>query len=334
MSDTVILTVAGATDLAVRALTACDTSLPNALSTAAALVGAEADGQSGHGLSRVPGYAAQAGSGKVDGQAIARVERIAPAALRVDAARGFAYPALDAAVAALAPLAREAGIAAAAIARSHHMGQAGRPVERLAEQGLVALAMSNTPHAMAFHGGRRSRLGTNPIAFAAPLPGRAPLLIDLSLSVAARGRIVTAGKAGRPIPEGWAVDAGGAPTTDPAAALTGALLPVGGALGAALAMMVEVLCAALAGGRFGWEASSFFEADGEPPGVGQVLIAFDPDAFAGPDFLARMNELASAAAEDGARLPGDRRLPSRLAAAEHGLAIPAALHREIEALGA
>jgi (2R)-3-sulfolactate dehydrogenase (NADP+) len=332
MADTVTLTLAEATELAVRALVAADTSEANARSTAAALIAAEADGQAGHGLSRVPSYAAQARSGKVDGHAVPRVERTAAASLRADAARGFAYPALDAAIARLIPLVREAGTAAAAIGASHHMGQAGLQVERLADEGLVALAMSNTPHAMAFHGGSRSRMGTNPLAFAAPLPGREPLVIDLSLSVAARGKIVAAEKAGRAIPEGWAVDAAGLPTTDPAAALKGSLLPIGGAKGSALALMVEVLCAALAGSNFGWEASSFFEAEGPSPQVGQVFIALDPAAFAGPGFLDRMGELAAAVAEDGARLPGDRRLTSRRGAAENGLAIAAGLHRELEAL--
>jgi (2R)-3-sulfolactate dehydrogenase (NADP+) len=332
LADTVTLTFAEATELAVRALVAANTSEANARSTAAALVAAEADGQAGHGLSRVPSYAAQARSGKVDGHAVPHVERTAPASLRVDAAKGFAYPALDAGLAALTPLARETGTAAAAIGASHHMGQAGLQVERLADEGLVALAMSNTPHAMAFHGGARSRMGTNPLAFAAPLPGREPLVIDLSLSVAARGKIVAAEKAGRPIPEGWAVDASGAATTDAAAALKGSLLPIGGAKGSALALMVEVICAALAGSRFGWEASSFFEGEGPAPQVGQLFIALDPAAFAGPGFLNRMSELAAAVAEDGARLPGDRRLASRRAAAENGLAIAAGLHRELEAL--
>ena len=110
---------------------------------------------------------------------------------------------------------------------------------------------------MGFHGGGGApRLGTNPLAFAAPVAGRPALVVDLATSAVARGRIVAAQKAGRPIPEGWAVDAGGAPTTDAAAALEGALLPLGGAKGSALALMVEVLAAALTGSAFGWEASS------------------------------------------------------------------------------
>jgi (2R)-3-sulfolactate dehydrogenase (NADP+) len=186
---------------------------------------------------------------------------------------------------------------------------------------------------MAFHGGARAMMGTNPLAFAAPAPGRPALVIDLALSLVARSKIVAAQKAGAPIPAEWANDAEGRPTTDAAAALAGSLAPAGGAKGAALALMVEILCAALAGGRFGWEATSFLDDKGEPPGVGQVLLALDPMAFAGPGFLARMGELMSVlASEDGVRPPGDRRLAARARAQAEGLSIAPALLAEITAL--
>src|SRR5690606_2376488 len=130
---------------------------------------------------------------------------------------------------------------------------------------LVALMVGNSPKAMAFWGGRKPMIGTNPIAFAAPMPDMPPLVIDLALSQVARGRIVSAKDAGKSIPEGWAVDSEGNPTTDPAAALAGSLLPVGGAKGAALALMVEILAAALTGSSFGFEASSLFEGEGPAP---------------------------------------------------------------------
>ncbi len=187
----------------------------------------------------------------------------------MDGGFGFAYPAIDLAIGALAPLARAHGVAVAALHRSHHFGQAGAHAERLAERGLVAIVLGNSPKAMAFWGGRRPTLGTNPLAFAAPLPGGAdPLVIDLAMSVAARGKIVAAEKAGRPIPGDWAVDAEGRPTTDPKAAFGGTLLPIGGAKGGALALMIEILAAAVTGSAFGWEASSFFDDQGGPPNMG------------------------------------------------------------------
>jgi len=325
-----MLSLADARALATRALRANGASLSNAASTAAALVAAEADGQFGHGLARVGAYSAQLRVGKVDGQATPVLTQTRAAAVRTDAKGGFAYPALDLAIGALAPLAREAGVAAAGIYASHHIGQAGRTVERLADQGLVALVVSNTPRAMAFHGGARPMMGTNPLAFAAPLSGRAPLVIDLALTLVARSKIVAAQVAGETIPAEWATDVDGHPTTNPAAALAGALAPAGGAKGAALALMVEILCGALAGGAYGWDASSFLDDQGSSPAVGQVIVALDPIAFAGPGFLARMDALvATMTAEDGVRLPGDRRLANRAKAAAEGLNLSPALHSEL-----
>jgi (2R)-3-sulfolactate dehydrogenase (NADP+) len=334
MADPVRLSLAEAEALALEALLASRTSAGNAAPTARALVAAEADGQGGHGLSRVPSYALQSRAGKVNGFATPRVEQIAGAALRVDSGFGFAYPAIDAAIETLAPLAREQGIAVAAMHRSHHFGQAGAHAERLAERGLVALVLGNSPKAMAFWGGRKAMLGTNPLAFAAPLPGgAAPLVIDLALSVAARGKIVAAEKAGKPIPAGWAVDADGNPTTDPKAALAGTLLPIGGAKGGALALMIEIFAAAITGSAFGWEASSFFDDKGGPPNMGHVLVAIDPGRLSAGTFDARMAALLEAmAAEPGARLPGTRRLTNRTRAAAEGVAIPPALLAEIRAL--
>jgi (2R)-3-sulfolactate dehydrogenase (NADP+) len=314
-----------------RAFRASAVSPDNAACVARALVLAEADGQAGHGLSRVPSYAAQARSGKVNGHAVPSSRQTRPGALVIDAANGFAYPALELAVSALPALARGCGIAAVAITRSHHFGVAAHPCERLAAAGLVALAFGNTPSAMSAWGGRRALLGTNPIAFAAPRAGGQPIVVDLALSQVARGKIMSAAQAGGPIPEGWALNAEGKPTTDARAALAGTLLPAGGAKGAALALMVELLAAALTGSNFASEASSFFEADGPPPGVGQLLLAIDPSAFSGGnDFAQRCAALADdMQKDDGVRLPGARRFGLRGAARRHGVAVDAKLLRQV-----
>ena len=327
----VALSLTDAEALVARALIASRTSDANARVTARALASAEADGQLGHGLVRVPSYAEQARVGKIDGFAKPKISGVG-AARRIDAGTGFAYPAIELALETLAPLARQLGVASAGIHASHHCGQAGRHVERLAEQGLVAFAYANTPSAMAFHGGKRPRLGTDPLAFAAPITGRPPLVIDMALSVVARSKIVAAKAKGEPIPQGWAVDDEGQPTIDAGKALAGTLLPIGGAKGSALALIVEILCGALAGANFGWEASGFMDAKGGPPRLGQFLIALDPAHFAGASFAARMSELAAAIAEDGARLPGDRRLAARAKAARDGLNIADDLHAQILAL--
>ena len=328
-----VLGIAEAERLVVDTLTRCRTSGENAASVARALVAAEADGLKGHGLSRLPTYAAQAKVGKVDGFAVPVVTHPRPALVAVDAANGFAYPALDAAIAALPDTARSEGISAAAIRRSHHCGAAGHPVERLAQAGLVALMFANTPAAMAPSGGSIGVFGTDPIAFACPPPGRPSLVIDLSLSKVARGNILAAKQRGERIPEGWALDAAGQPTTDPDAALRGTMVPMGDAKGTALALMVELLAAGLTGANFAAEASSFLDAEGPPPGTGQLIIAFDPDAFGGPAVLARFAALAAAIeGQPGARLPGARRLAARAKAATTGISIADALLAEIAAV--
>jgi len=187
---------------------------------------------------------------------------------------------------------------------------------------------------MAAWGGRRPVFGTNPLAFAAPQRGRAPVVVDLALSQVARGKILSAAIKGAAIPPGWAVDEEGEPTTDPKAALAGTLLPLGGAKGSALALMVEILAGALTGANFAFEASSFFDASGSPPGVGQFVIAIDPAAFGEADaYLDRMAALAAAIEEDvGARLPGSRRLALRERASQQGLQIDGALLTDIRAL--
>ena len=331
----VTLAIEQAESLARGVLTRHATSEANAACVARALLAAEIDGQKGHGLSRLPSYAAQADSGKVDGHAVPTLYPAATAAVRIDACNGFAYPALALAVETLVERVADTGITAAGVYRSHHLGQAGYHVEQLAAAGLIGLLFGNSPKAIAPWGGKAGVFGTNPIAFAAPRQAEPPLVIDLSLSKVARGKVMVAAKQGDPIPEGWALDSFGRPTTDPEAAMLGTMLPMGDAKGAALVLMVEILAAALTGAQFGFEASSFFTADGKPPGVGQFLVAIDPGAFSADAFSARLETLIGAILQqEGTRLPGARRLALRAAAVRDGLDIPASLHDELRALSA
>ena len=195
--------------------------------------------------------------------------------------------------------------------------------------------VGNSPQAMAPWGGSRGVFGTNPIAFAAPRRAAPPLVIDLSLSKVARGKVMAAAKAGESIPEGWALDAEGRSTTDAEAALAGTMIPMGDAKGAALAMMVEILSASLIGANLAFEASSFFTAEGPPPGVGQFLLAIDPNPLSDATFGDRLEVLIDAVeGQEGVRLPGSRRLASRAAAVRDGIQVPAHLLAEIRALAA
>ena len=329
----VTLSLADARSLVVSILERNETSSINALHVARALIAAEMDGQRGHGLSRVPSYAAQSKSGKVDGMAVATVVDRKNSAIRIDAENGFAYPAFDLATTELLALAESTGVAAATIFHSHHFGQAGYHAERLAEKGLVALVFGNSPQAIAPWGGNKGVFGTNPIAFAAPRSNNIPLLIDLSLSKVARGKVMFAQQNGESIPDDWALDENGLPTTNPDAALKGTMLPMGGAKGAALVLMVEILAAGLSGANFGYEATSFFSADGPPPGVGQLVIIFDPEFFSGGSFLPRLEELLSEIlAQDNIRLPGTRRPALREKALQVGVRIPSKLLDQLNAL--
>ena len=324
-----VLSLAEADALARAALEASNTSPANAASTAAALIRAQADGQGGHGLSRIPSYAAQARAGKVDGHAVPTLEEVRPGAVRVDAAFGFAYPAIDLALPELVTRARANGIAIAAITRSHHFGVAGHHCETLAEQGMVAFVYGNAPKALAPWGAKEPVLGTNPIAFAAPMEG-APLVIDMAVTKVARGKVLAAREVGEPIPEDWAFGPDGQPTTDAALALKGSMAPIGGAKGAAIALIVEVMSACLAGAALGTEASSLFEPDGPPPDLGQTILAIDAEAVSGGHFAERMATLAGIYdALEGARLPGSRRLKARALAESEGVSVNSRLVQQI-----
>mgnify|MGYP002634874231 CR=1 FL=1 len=299
-------------DLAFNALRNNETSEVNAKEVADALISAEFDGQPGHGLSRIPSYVEQLASGKVNGNVSPSIISSKGSVIRIDADSGFAFPAISLALSEITKTCKNFGIAAVSISNSHHFGQAGRHVERLAEQGLIGLMFGNTPKAIPPWGGTKALFGTNPIAFASPRESAAPLVIDMSLSKVARGKVMLANQQNEKIPEGWAIDAEGKPTTDSKKALAGAMLPIGDAKGSALALMVEILAAGLTGSNFGFEASSFLDAEGGSPGVGQLIIAIDPSFFSGDSFGERTETIVGAILEQpSTRLPGDKRLEKR-----------------------
>jgi (2R)-3-sulfolactate dehydrogenase (NADP+) len=332
----IVLSLAEVEQLAARALEASDVSRENAVIVARSIAAAEADGAQSHGLMRLPSFCEQTLCKKIDGHARPRwsppsSENGTPlGALVVDACEGFALPAIELGLSELAPRAAANGIAALAITRSHNCGVVGHHVEALAERGLVALGFANTPAAIAPWGGKRRFFGTNPIAFAAPRRSQPPLVIDQSASVIARGEVMLRARSGRSIPEGWALDHDGEPTTDARAALAGSMAPAGGYKGVGLALIVEVLAAVLTGSTLSHEAPSFADVSGGPPRTGQLFIALDPTAFSSTRFTAVIDELLEAmCSEPGVRAPGARRLAAREQARRHGITVARALHDEI-----
>ena len=306
--------------------------------TAAALVLAESQGLGSHGLSRVGQYSSHLRNGRANGAAQPRVLRRKGGALVVDADEGLAFAACALAVQEAVAAAREHGVAIAGVVRSHHCGVLVDHLRPVAAAGMVGLGFANSPAAMPAAGGKHPIFGTNPVAAVfprravagAPLGACDPLLIDLSLSEVARGKLMVAAKAGQAIPLGWALDAAGQPTTDPQAGLAGSMLPLGAASspkGAMLALVVELLVTAVIGAHFGFEASSFFVDEGNPPGIGQAFIVIDPGALAGNDrFLDRIEVLLAEMLQDeGVRLPGARREALRRRAEAEGLEVPDAM---------
>jgi len=323
-------------DLAARALSRAGANPAMAAATARALVYADAQGLASHGVSRVPQYATHLVNGRADGAAEPQVLRAKGGAVLVDARCGLAFPACALAVDEAITRAREFGVAFAGVTNSHHFGAAAYHLEPVGAAGLVGLAMGNSPAAMAVAGGRRPLLGTNPIAAVFPRRAAAPLLIDLSLSEVARGKLMVAAKEGKAIPLGWALDGDGRPTTDPKAGLEGSMLPLGGTKGAMLALVVELIVTALTGAAMGFEASSFFVDEGNRPRIGQAFLVIDPDALAGRDtYLARVETLIAEMAKDpGVRLPGARRRALDARAKASGVDVPEALLAQLQRLAA
>ncbi len=296
--------------------------------------GAERDGSKSHGLFRVPGYVSTLASGWVDGHAEPLVEDVSGAFLRVDAMNGFTQPALARATPLLLEKVEKSGIALAAIRRSHHFGALWPDVEPFARRGLVAIAFVNSFACVVPIGGHAPVYGTNPIAFAAPRAGGDPIVFDQAASALANGDVRIAAREGRSVPPGSGVDRNGDPTTDPKAILAGgALLPFGGYKGAALAMMVEILAAALTGGQFSFEVDWSGHPGAETPMTGELVILIDPEAGAGVHFLDRVETLVGRIRDAGQeRLPGDRRYRLRRQAEQFGIPVAASLIQEFEAL--
>jgi (2R)-3-sulfolactate dehydrogenase (NADP+) len=316
---------------ALEALARAGAAPHQAAPVARSVVRAEADGIQSVGLGYLPTYLAHLRSGRVDGRARPSVSRPRSGVVLVDAAHGFAHPAFDAGIAALCDAAGASGAATLAITKSYSIGVLGHAVEDIAAQGLVALAMTNSPPNMAAWGGRTKVFGTNPIAFAAPRAGAPPLVVDMATTVVTKVTLAAHAAEERPIPPGWAIDAAGEPTTDARAAMAGAMLPFGGVKGANVALLVGLLAAVLTGAALSCDVHPYADPQGPPPGVGQLFLALDPAAFA-DGFTTRFEALATAITADGqARLPGDRRLAARKEAAAVGVRVPDALLARITA---
>ena len=293
-----------------------------------AIVTAEAEGNDAVGLSHLLAYLDSLTAGRIDGKAEPAIARPALAVFLSDARRGIAHTGFERALEDVAKAARLFGIAVFAQKNAYTCGALGWFTRRLAERGLVALATTNGPALMAGGGSIRPVYCTNPLSFAAPMAGGAPLVIDQASSATAFVKLRKAAEAGKPIPEGWAVDAGGNPTTDPAEAMKGALLAFGGERGANIALMVEVLAAGLTGANWSLDAPSFM-AGTENPGTGLFVLAIEPKLL-DARFEQRMrDQIERLGAGYGVYVPGAGKAEAAARAAAVGLDVPTEVVKRI-----
>ena len=296
-----------------------------AQASACALVAADMQGLPSHGVSRVPFYCGMLKSGRADGSAHPRVMSDHKAVCVIDNAGGLGYEGCAMAAGEAVRRARDYVIGYAVITIGHHIGALALALEPMAAAGQIGIALSNSPAAMPVWGGRTGTLGTNPVAAIFPREGTDPVVIDLSMTTVTRGRIMLAAQKGERIPEGWALDRHGKPTTDPQEVLeAGTLFPVGGSKGAMLALVFELLCTALTGAAISRDNDSFWVEQGNRPSLGQGFFAIDPGAAAGRGVYNERVEalITMMLSEEGVRLPGGRRFSAQRLALEQGIDVP------------
>jgi (2R)-3-sulfolactate dehydrogenase (NADP+) len=331
MPDTVTLKKAAAKKLIFAALTGAGTASQNARYFTEAILDTELSGLEGHGFYWLQYYCAHVKTGKVDGKAKPAVKKVSPVAFRADAKRGFAHPAIEKGFARLIPAAKKNGIAALAVHNSYNAATLGFHTGYLAKHGLVAFGFTNSTPAIAPVGGSKPVIGTNPMSFAVPgAKGKIAFLIDQSSSAVTWTAVKRAAEQGHAIPLGWAIDDQGEPTTDPAKGLAGSMAPSGGYKGFGQGLIVETMCAAVAGANRGPQMGSFMESDGKPIGCGQFFIAIEPKKFSGGLFEKQIKAIIkSIVSQTGARLPNAKRLASIKRLSREGLTLDRELYEKL-----
>jgi LDH2 family malate/lactate/ureidoglycolate dehydrogenase len=311
---------------------------------AAVVVESEARGIESHGLRMLPGYVNRLRAGGSNPRADPRVVRQGPAVALLDGENGLGQLVAVRGMRVAIEKARLAGIGACAAFASNHYGAAASYALMAAREGLIGLATTNSVAAVAPPGGRVGRVGNTATAYAVPTAAEPPLVLDVSMSTAARSRFALHAERGLPLPEGWAIDAAGRPTTDARAGLGGYLLPLGsptaGHKGFGLAMLMDTLAGALSGARFGIELQRLAEDDPTPYGIGQFYLAIDPSWFGDPAAFRRkidrmIRDVRETPTQPGVErvfAPGERAHARWLAARRDGLSLPAALDRRLRAL--
>jgi LDH2 family malate/lactate/ureidoglycolate dehydrogenase len=335
MSEEVTLPLDEVTQISIDVLKAGGLSDEHAHAIASVVYAGQRDECHSHGMYRLLGCMRSVREGRVNPNAVPDVVDHAPAVVRVDAHFGFSPLAFERGKPLLVEKARRTGLAAMAINNCYHFSALWPEVEAISADGLVALAMTPSHSWVAPAGGSKPVFGTNPIAFAWPRPDGPPFVFDFATSAIARGEIELHRRAGKPIPTGWAIDSEGNPTSDPTAALAGAMLTFGGHKGSALSAMIELMAGPLIGDLTSAESMAFDEGVGAAPCHGELILAFDPKVFLGADaaqHVARAETMFDAIVGQGARLPSQRRYEARRRSTMSGVRIPKALYDDLQAL--
>ena len=295
------------------------------------LVHADLRGHGAHGVTRIPIYTERLAKGVVKAQPDIRVERKSASVALVDGDNGMGAVAGDRAIKTAIEIAKENGVGIASVRHSNHNGPGSFYVTQAAAQGLIGVSASNSPVSMAVWGSRGRALGTNPLSVAIPAGAIPAIVIDMSSSVVARGKIVEAAKRGDTIPEGWALDTDGKPTTDSKAAEAGVVLPFAGAKGSAIAILVDMLAGVLSGAAYSKLINNLYADFENAQNNGQFTMAVDVTSFMPREafiervdnFIQLMKATALADGIDEVLMPGEPELRNERKFAKTGVPLPA-----------
>ena len=329
MASTETIDVSSLTQLGVDAFQRAGLSKNDAGVATRILVEADMMGLHTHGVVRIPAYTNRLRSGGVDPDASIHVDKRALSLAVVDGDNGLGPVVGSRALGAALEMVADSGIAYVGCKNSNHFGALAPYALQACEAGYVFAGGTNASTTMAPWGGKEARMGNNPLCIAAPCSDGAHFILDMAMSVAARGKIRAAHRIGEPIPEGWALDASGKPTTDAGEALAGFLLPFGAYKGSGLAMAVDILSGVLSGARFLTDVSSWSEEPDAPSGVGHFFLLLDPVKMLGTgSFAAAMNRFKDivlttppAQSMTPVVFPGQREQERRRAAIRDGIAL-------------
>lgn len=310
------------------ALVAHGASDDDAAIQAGVLLEAELRGHPSHGLRRIPVLVGRLDAGLIVSGAAIEHEWVGASSVRIDGGRGFGTVVAMDAVRTVVDRATQTGIAVAGVHNANHVGMLSPYVELIADAGCAGIALTVSEALVHPWGGAGAALGTNPIGIAVPTAG-GPLVLDMSTAAVSRGKVNDYAARGEPLPEGWAVDAAGAPTTD--GTLAASISPFGGAKGYGLGLAIEVLVAALTGSALGTDVTGTLDVI-HPPTKGDVFMAISlQDHGQTATALARYLDAIRASGPDVA-VPGDRARRVRTERLADGIPIDAALVREVEEL--